>query len=238
MIRNLENVFLGMLRVGVVLTAAMLLFGAIVFGFGAIPALGNKDQPAPAPVSIGVEDVKAQLARKQDKSVKGAVEQPLDELRQTAIAADLEKTKGIITGYVEADGDLSVDQQKLHQFLLAQVKSLSEDERGIYAKTLARDLELLLKLPEVIKVEAASGKFEAVDAALSGFRKAFAKKHDEHMEQARMAEIKAAQEREQAFQNLYVGAGALGLFMLFSFLLVFIRVERNLHEMAAKGGSV
>ncbi len=238
MIRNLENVFLGMLRVGVVLTAALLLLGAIVFGFGAIPALGSKDQPAPAPVSIGVEDVKAQLARKQDKPVKGAVEQPLDEARQTAIAADLEKIKVIITGYVEADGDLSVDQQKLHQFLLTQINSQGEAEQGIYAKTLARDLESLLKLPEVAEVEAVSGKFEAVDTALSGFHKAFAKKHDEQMEQAKMAEIKTAQEREQAVQNLYVAAGALGLFMLFAFLLVFIRVERNLREMAAKGGAV
>ena len=170
--------------------------------------------------------------------MKGAVEQPLDEARQTAIAADLEKIKVIITGYVEADGDLSVDQQKLHQFLLTQINSQGEAEQGIYAKTLARDLESLLKLPEVAEVEAVSGKFEAVDTALSGFHKAFAKKHDEQMEQAKMAEIKTAQEREQAVQNLYVAAGALGLFMLFAFLLVFIRVERNLREMAAKGGAV
>lgn len=235
MLQKLENAYLTILRVVVILSAGGLLAGVAFFGLSSFQALSPQPEPqAPSP------QVTAPRLIERITPAKPVVG---DDLPPTQAAAEVdphrahhEKAAAAILRFVARHGsEVSLDKADVVRVVrnLAQEQD-SPELVAAFARNLAETLEKTLADPAMAKLAADTPALDLVNSALDEFKAEF-KAQIEAQEADDAERLREHQQRKaEGQQSLYMAGGAFGAFLLIVFLSIFIRIERNLRHLEAR----
>ena len=241
MLQKLENAYLMILRVVVIVTAGLLLAGVVFYGFNSFkgfsePTMDNQ------PPKVSDKDLIDGLIAKPSTSEgqANASEAGTDSAAQPTSdenQAYYTRAAAAIANFVatHSSGQESLDKEQVVKIIKEQAESNTSPERvTAYASGFAQAVEGALASPSVAMLASQSSAIDVVNNALKSFNAQFDKQLAEKDARYVAEQEKHLQNKAEAMQSLYIAAGAFGMFLLIVFLSIFIRIERNLRNLEGK----
>lgn len=236
MIQQLENAFLAILRLVILIAACVTLAATVILGISALPAIF----PEPAPPEIQPH-VKLDTIVERHFSVKPKIQQPalrsfsFDTSTPVHIPDPLcVSLSDVIANFVSAYGDdASVTKEDVTQFLENIIERRPRAYRDAFKHNLATYVHQLVSNEHVIIHATATSPISVVNKAISSFVADFDQQIEEIQEQAERARSRHRQAKADAMQRLIMAGFALVSLLSILFLMVFIRIERNLRPLQA-----
>lgn len=240
MLQSLENFYLAILRVGVILVAGALLAAAVALAVSSVQSLREPeptDRPKAKPVDP--DAVKRQVLGKD--ATPQPAQAPTASLPAVSDAerADYARAAAAIAKFVSAQsaGTESVDVGQVGRIVRDRAARYQPPHAAAYARDYAGAMERLLQDPAIAEAAKEGGAIDMVNRLTQSFVERFnsAIEAAQAEQEQRRAEHLAA--KAKAEQQLYVAAGTLGGFFLIVFLSIAIRIERNLRHLGALSNS-
>lgn len=241
---KLEEAFLGLLRVVILLVLTVSLIASCYFVFSGFSDMKAEPQEYKAEQFNGdnfIKEIKDQFEEKK----QGTSEQPpakskkADQKVNKALEDELDKQIAIISDFLKRSDNSLNDPRGFKSTLRNDAVSLASkktDEGAVaYAVAQTAFFELVFKNPEILTLEEKYRNSQTGDflntffpAAVSYYpnflREQVKKKRDFDNEQ--QAEVAAA--KQGAMLKLYMAAGFFAAFLLISLILVLVKIERDL----------
>jgi hypothetical protein len=236
---RLENSFLGILRVVILVVLTISLIASLIFGYlglSNLTASPDEYEYKDPKISDMVDEIKKTL---EVKPTESPTEQPKPEeekKKDQKLDQEIEKQVKLISEFLQrynrnlTNRDAFRDGLKENAMTLAfdpedesSVMDYAEGQTEIFEKVLTdkKILEIVDKRQQEILIPF----FRVVTETYPNyFRKERQKKAKFDQEQ----EMKALGERAGAAMNLYIAAAMFGTFLLISLILVLVKIERNL----------
>lgn len=241
MLQKLENAYLMILRVVVIVTAGLLLAGVVFYGLNSFkgfsePSMDNQ------PPKVSDKDLINGLITKPSSSEGQAntseagadsTAQPENDENQ----AYYTRAAAAIANFVatHSSGVESLNKEQVVKIIKEQAESNTSPELvTAYASGFAQAVEGALASPSVAMLASQSSAIDVVNNALKSFNEQFDKQLAEKEARYAAEQEKHLQNKAEAMQSLYIAAGAFGMFLLIVFLSIFIRIERNLRNLEGK----
>ncbi|MCK0764763.1 hypothetical protein ACFO0E_13730 [Chromohalobacter beijerinckii] len=240
MLQKLEDIYLGILRVFVIVISGLLLMGAIIFGLSSLKGFGDGPERRGFTPNVKYETIKEDIASNDiDSTTNSTRTAPQKEAgnattQQEAIDPNkkhYEKAADIMGSFVKSVDEVnSLDKESVVGILQQRAKSYNTRLTSVYASGLPQYFDNMLSDNLVIEKARQEGAFEMLNQVLNAYTDEFNRQLDE--ENARLAEEQREHRQDQAnaLTNLYVAGGAFGGFLLIVFLSIFIKIERNLRN--------
>lgn len=209
MIRSIENFHLGLLRLVLLLSATVVLIATLA-GAGMAVFLGTRAAVvAPYTEATGQDAEAGATGTVSDKQPNSWLERVAAMIRQAV-----------------GTPDAQVDAAKLQDYLAQRMQALPDGQRDAYADQLADWLGPALGQPGIKERLRTAGAFEArwaiVESLLNEFDHALA-----------TADMERDAAKAKAKVILYGSMAGFAAFLMLAFLLILIRIERNLRPLSA-----
>lgn len=245
MLQKLENIYLGILRAFILLVAGILLVGTVAFGLGALKGLGDGpsyDEYVPEVSSHNAVDsiVEENSGSDESRDDTNLGEQEDTEPSQSNELVD--PNGELYSQSAEAIGkfvnEVSEGQQGINQEqVAAYIRERAEwyDSRRLvdsYAEGVLDYLNDVLFSERVVEVASPENVFVIVNQTLDSFDDRFSDLLQEEESRRNMERAQFMQDKAGAMQNLYIAGGAFGAFLIIVFISIFIKIERNLRDIA------
>lgn len=229
MLQKLEDFYLAILRFVVIMVAGVLLIAVIVLAVKSTDALSPAPEPAKATPSVSQIELK--------KAILDTAVDPRPESTASAETADdpdqvyYNRTAASIKNFIDAHfaGQYNIDPVRLSDYVKERADAYETAEvKAAYAKNLSENVDVLLVDKDLVAYARDNAPGPIIDRIVDSFTEEFDRqlKETETDNQAKQDAYLA--EKAQAQQNLYLSAGAFGIFLLIVFLSIVIRIERNL----------
>lgn len=238
MLQKIENAYLAILRVVVILTAGVLLAGVVIYGLKSFQGFYEPKQD-PKPPQVSSKELTTQLTAKpsgQDIQTNESEtteesaprETPGENNQYYARASD------VIVNFVakQSDNQESVIKSKVEEVIRGNAESQSTPELvTAYAKGFAEAIDGTLATPSIAILARQSSATEVVINALSAYNESFHKQLAENEAKYAEEQQKHLEKKADSMMSLYIAAGAFGMFLMVVFLSIFIRIERHLRNL-------
>lgn len=237
MLQKLENTYLEILRVFVIITSGLLLIGAILFGLSSLKGFGNGPEREEFTPEISHETIKEELIFEEKNSDTPQQESSAPLSQQEVIDPNQKYYEGtadtIKEFVVTVDDKDTIDRDSVIEILRERAEGYSARLTSAYASGLNEYTNNMFSDGEVIEKARKEGVFNVLNKVLHSYT-------EEFNEQLNQADNRFAQERQEhrqdqanAMTNLYISSGAFGAFLFIVFLSIFIKIERNLRNIKA-----
>lgn len=234
MLQKLENTYLNILRVFVIITSGLLLIGAILFGLSSLKGFGNGPEHEEFTPKISHETIKEELTFEEKNSDSPQQESSAPPYQQEVIDPNQKYYEGTADAIKEfiatVDDKNSIDQDSAIEILRERAEGYSARLTSAYASGLNEYTNNMFSDVEVIEKARKEGVFNILNKVLDAYTEEF----NEQLNQADNRFAQELQEHRQdqanAMTNLYISSGAFGAFLFIVFLSIFIKIERNLRN--------
>lgn len=236
MIQQLENTFLTILRLAILVAACALLAATIILGISALPAIFPPPGPPDTQPQVKLEtvidtqfSVKPKTQRAEQRTFT------FDSSRPVYVPdPDCQRMSENIAAFVSAYGDNgSVDKEEVTKFLENLVGRQPRRYREVFKKNLDLVLQGLVSNQQAIIHATATTPMSVVSKAITYFVAEFEDQVQQIQNDAERAQARHQAAKQAAWQRLVMAGTALASLLSTIFLLVFIRIERNLRPLAA-----
>lgn len=234
MLQIIENFYLALLRLSVILSAGLLLLSALTLAVVGVNALREPvPGDTPPPPSTNPEALKGQLLNKEPVAPKAAASAAKQSRPQPA-QADLKRATDALVSFVRthSDGSEGVDPSVVGG--IVRELSVRYEEQGlaaVHAKQFADAMEKILKDPAVIADAKQRKPVTVINDLIRLFDAQFEASVNKAQEQQQTRRLEAQANRAQGEQLLYIAGGVLGTFFVVVFMSIAIRIERNLRPL-------
>jgi hypothetical protein len=239
MLQKLENLYLGLLRLVVLLAAGVLLVSVLYYGVQSLQMFKTAPAAVVETPKVPDADLKKITLLTKDNA-EDSEEHSGDATTSDKAAADSPKDKALgnaaeaVAAFVKANGEGKEDVGKDDVLEVLRHRAEGFEDRSLdteYAAAYLASLEKLLQDKEVIAAAKTKGPLKVINAHLNAFNEAFEKDANRihELSRTRMAEYEV--DVQEGREALYISAGAFGGFLSLVFLSVFIRIERNLRHL-------
>ena len=236
MLQKLENAFLQILRVVVIVVAALLLVGVFILGLNSFEMLQAEPEPAKNIPQVSEQDL-----------IKNVTDQPVDGAQSVAPPANAgsvdpnksyyDRSGLAIKNFIEkqSNGTIQIDQQAISDIVKKRAQSEETPELvAAYAKNLAESIDKILANPAIINAARSSSSTDVVDKIIDEFTSEFDQKVAQQKADFEAKQQKYLEKKSEGMQSLYMAGGLFGSFLLVVFLSIFIKIERNLRGVELK----
>lgn len=241
MLQKIENAYLAILRVVIILIAGLLLAGVGYYGLNSFkgfsePKMDNQPPKVSDKDLIGGLIAKPSTSEGQTSTNEARAdntEQPKSDDNQIYYTRAAAAIANFVA--VHSNGQKSLNKEQVAKIIKEQAESNTSPELvTAYASGFAEAVEGALAAPSVAMLADQSSAIEVVDNALKSFNAQFDKQLAEKEARYAAGQQKHQKDQAEAMQSLYIAAGAFGAFLLIIFLSIFIRIERNLRHLEGK----
>lgn len=233
MIQKLENFYLATLRFVVILVATLLLVGVVLLGIRSVDGLSSPPKPVELTPSVSQSDLKSAILKSQQADITSdTVAVPSSDPNQ----GNYNRVGVALKRFADKHypGIYNIDPSKVAAIVKEKADAYaSSDLTATYAKNLADNVDALLADPQLIAYAKKTELGPVVDRLLTEFSAEFDRQVEATNNKNRELQADYLARKAEAQQNLYVAAGAFGVFLLIVFLSIIIRIERNLRPQAA-----
>ena len=230
MIQKLENAFLGILRVAVICTGAFFLAVFVLFAIFSMPAWGPEKSVKPEMPSISSQDIVNGMIKDENVSTGKASTSEATGIDDTN-KRYYDRAANAIAEFTEkySNGAEQVDPQKISQIIRGAAENQdSEELTAAFARNFSEEIGKALNHSELVKLGQSGSTIDVVKNSYGYFIGEFMRRLEKNKEAAAAKQQERMLAKTKATQRLYVAGGAFIVFLSLVFLLVFIRVERNL----------
>lgn len=241
-LNKVENVYLTILRLVVLMGATLALISAIILGGSAASKLLSAEPKNTDPVLVTPENtpkLDAFMASKNPAAQTPKEAKKSKELEGETKNPDIDASVKNISQYIREVLQGDPDTSKLRAFVVEKASKLPNKTQNAYLKSLNEfSAELLKKIAAQKTIVAAAQSagqepnnapgFIDLDEALQWHLVQFAEivdKNNAEIEQKQQEYILA---KAAGTQELYIAAGSFATFLLVVFLFIIIKIERNL----------
>lgn len=240
MLKNLENIYLNILRVVVIVASGLLLVAAILSAISALGGLMGPPKPSDDLPELEyrplIDQVKTTLEEKRAKPTPESGDETNQEEYPAAELPD--PHQAYVDRVVKAWADFvtktgtdgrSVDIQKAGKWIWDMANRLEDlTAREAYLVGLAEFFEKSLAEEAIINEASATDPFSVVQVVIESYNQDFSAQLDatETENAEKMAEYET--DKAESQQAIYVAGATFLAFLLIVFLSIFIRIERNL----------
>lgn len=236
MLQKIENAYLAILRLAVIVIAGLLLVAVVIQGLNSIKAIRMEPETAKAAPTVSGQELIADVAKKA--TAEG--EEPSEADTSTAAdpnQAHFDRTAKAIASFVAKHSTTgeSVDVAQVADVIKSKAAELEDaGHTAAYAKGLADLIEKTLASPSVIKAAQTTSAIHVVDVAIDTYGEKFNAQIEAVNAQNEKKLEEYTEKKAEGMQSLYVAVGAFFAFLTIIFLSVIIRIERNLRHLENK----
>lgn len=236
MLQQIENAYLMILRIVVILIAGALLAGVVFFGLNSFKALQAEPQSQKMTPSVTA----AQVIEAITPGVTPATdtEYPIQQgSRADSNRVYYEKSAAIIEKFLKKETQFEVTINKEGIINVIKERAVKQERPELvtlFAKNLSEVIEKALSAPAAAQVAARESPSEAAGRVIDRFESEFNRQLDAHKRGEEEKVLEHEQKRAEGMQSLYMAGAAFGAFLLIVFLSIFIRIERNLRHLEAR----
>ncbi|HEU4983434.1 MAG TPA: hypothetical protein VFT88_12195 [Acidobacteriaceae bacterium] len=240
MLQRLENVYLMLLRIAVILAASLLLIGAGVCIFrSANSFLKSGRTTTPQPIHISAQKLLPEILETKRNSAEG---QPTSG---TPVAPSVDSNQiyydraaTIVSSFIDkyTHGTQTISKEKLEEMIKKQAQSQDDPNlEKVYAQNFSTYISKVLTNRDITVLASYSSPdqvFQILGKAIGAFDTDFTKQVTKQQAERDTERQEAIAEKAEGLQLIYIAAGCLGTFLLVVFLFIFIRIERSLRNLA------
>ncbi len=238
MLQRLENLFLTILRLVVIVAAGLMLVAVVLCSLNAVKGLKSEPvvtQPTPKVVFSDLKKAVTEAAKASDAQVGDAAS--ADGTLPTAADPNLVFYQRAAKAADTFVSSVSHGEHSVHadQFI-AYLKKRAEiwDKDGLtkdYASQLADAMEHLAQDSQMAELVQQTSVKQVFEGFLSNFDSQFSDSVDAKRKIATQQQEQYLATKAQAQQSIYYAGGAFGAFLVIVFLSIGIRIERNLRNL-------
>ncbi len=238
MLQKIENAYLAILRVVIILIAGLLLAGVGFYGLNSFKGFAEP-KPDTQPPQVSGEDITHKMTASPagQKSPEGESEQAAPQPAVDANQPHYARAAGFIISFVakQSNNGEVLDKSGIEKFIKEHADAQPTPELvTAFAKGFADAIEATLTTPSVALLASQSSAIAVVSNALDAYTEVFNQQVEDKEANYIAAQQKHQEDKAEAMQSLYIAAGAFGAFLLIIFLSIFIRIERNLRHLEGK----
>lgn len=230
MLQKLEDFYLAILRIVVLLVAGLLLVAVVILVIKSTAAL------SPAPVPVSKMPQVAQATVKSDVLATGANVPGQPEPANPIAARDpnqayYDQAAASIINFFNYNfpGQYNLDTQKIANIIKEKTDAFDTDDlKAVYAKGIAANMASVLSDPAVVQIAKSHKPGDVVESVIDSYTREFNQQVKDTQAKNDAAQSKYMAEQHGAQQSLYAAAAGFGIFLLVVFLSIVIRIERNL----------
>lgn len=241
MLQKLENLYLGILRLVVLLAAGILLASVLYYSVQSLKMFKSPPPTAAESPKVAEPDLKKQvLSAKEDEEAQNkadedsAATKKSDASEQSPKDKALDKAADAIVAFIKAhaDGKEEASKEDVISVLNTRIESLDDQALDTaFAVAYQGSVETLLQDKDVIAAAKAKSPLRLINAHLGAFTEAFEKDAKRLQEQSHARDAEYEIGRHEGQQAAYIAGGAFAAFLSLVFLSIFIRIERNLRHL-------
>lgn len=241
---KLEEGFLGLLRVVILLVLTASLIAAVYFAFSGFSSMKAQPEEYKYEQFNGesfVKEIKDQFddAKKVPADQESEKQKDQDKKVNKALEDELNKQISIIKEFLKRSDRSLSDEKAFKNARRNEALTLAFDksDKGVaeYAVGQTAFFGLVFKHPDILALEQKHRESESGDFLQTFFSAALDFYPNFYREQAKKKEIfesdqlvKVAEAKENSMLQLYMAAGFFGAFLLISLILVLVKIERDL----------
>jgi hypothetical protein len=226
MLKKLEEAYLAMLRVVVILVATLLLFAVVWFVVASLKPASVGKEPARQAGAVSEQAVIAKVLGSTGTGSSSGAVMPEPEAYGRALAA--------IAKFVreQTEGVDSVETESALEMLKRRAEMMDNSESAAaYVAGLGPMLEKVFATAAVAAAAKQSSPYAIVSSVVDAYSEEFTaesrKVSDDLMNRD---QLQAMNEADRS-QNLYMAAAAFAMFLSVLFLTLVIKIERNLRNL-------
>lgn len=235
---RLEGTYLKLLRYSILVLATLVLGLTLVTAFVGLTNVGVFNLPKKEIPKVNSDAVLSNVTATRNNATPsestGAVQ---DQNSQTPIDPNqqyYERSEKAVKTFVTAYSNINI-QQPLVDIFKSKAKSYGDEEVvRSFASGMADTLEKVLSDKSVIKRAANEAAIPIVDQVIRTYQNNFNAELSRINEEKAANEMKIAMKRSSGVMLLSVAGGSFIAFLLLAFLMIFVKIELNLREIATK----
>lgn len=240
---RLENGFLGILRVFILLVLAISLVAAAFFAFTGVSQLGAKPETytyAPFDGEAVAQRLKEEFSEKKPDLDAPSADKPKAATKEnSALEAELSKQVAVVQAFLKRADRFLTDPERFKSARRSEAKTLAFDksDEGIvkYAAGQSAFFAFIFKHPDLLAMEKKAREEGSETFLRLFFERAVGVYPEFHREQAQAKQrfdaeqaMLVAEAKAGAMMQFYIAAGFFGAFLLISLILVLVKIERDL----------
>jgi hypothetical protein len=226
MLKKLEEAYLAILRVVVIVVATVLLVAVVWFVAASLKPVTAEKAPAKQMAPVSEQAVVNKVLGVSGPGTPGGGAPPAAAAYGRALAA-LSKFMKEQTGGMD-----SVDQENALETLKRRAEMMDNNETAAaYVAGLGPMLEKVLGSPAVIAAAKQGSPYMTASQVIDAYSEEFTAESKKVSEEAMGHESMQAMKEAERSQNLYMAAGAFAMFLSVLFLTLVIKIERNLRNL-------
>ena len=241
MLQKLEDIYLAILRLVVIVVAGVLLVAVFFLGFNSFKAIQFKPVANDVLPQVSEQVLIKGISEKATLPKNEAHENENGAKKIDANTAFYERASNAIATFVAeySGGAESVDKTQIIAIIKKRAESLEDQKLATaFAKGFADSIEKTLLDPTVIKVAQTTSTLDVVNKALNLFTQNFNEQIRKENSKFAAKQQEYLEKKNEGIQSLYIAAGAFGTFLMIVFLSIIIRIERNLRHLENKSAAI
>jgi hypothetical protein len=243
MLQKLENAYLAILRMTVIIVSGILLVGVIVFGLGSLEYFNNSPNDKIKSPKINSETIIKKITATENvptESVSAGsdskVAEPSKDQNEKLYISIAKKIKEFIDhAYDFKYPQTAEEYEKDLKMLVDHIRKISESGPGrsnelalAYATKLSLATNQILSDKKIEEIAINSDPLNFVDKFLDAFTEEFNRQFHAEQDRIQKEQQEYIQTKAKSINNLYIAAASFGIFIIVVFLSIFIKIERNL----------
>lgn len=230
MLQAIENLYLNILRIVIIIFAGALLAATVFLGISAAQDLRPATEAKAQPVKVQPSVVRDKLIRHQ--SIMSVVRQDGGAAPKTSstVRPEYVRANNVLNAFFVKEFHSEKNALNTAEyFTKTEPDGLTDEEAQAYASGLEANITTLVSDPEFVNYvmeNSGDGKF-LVNITLA-YMEAFNANKERADSNIKKKADKVAKENASGMEKLYIAAASFGAFLLIVFLTTIIRIERNL----------
>ncbi|RKR02601.1 hypothetical protein C7446_2319 [Kushneria sinocarnis] len=238
MIQKLENIYLGILRIFVVIVSGILLVSSLFFAVSSLQGFSGPPDAKDFTPEIDKEELKKEIIQKNSNSPRqSSVNSKKQENNPSSDPNQnyYEETADNITSFINSTSTPnSVSRQNVIRVTKQRAESFNSRLTTAYAKGLSNYSGSILSDDKIIEKAKKGDSIKVLNEALGAYHEEFKNQLNEEDDRLAQERLEHRQAQANAATNLYIASGSFAGFLLIVFLSIFIKIERNLRNISIK----
>lgn len=235
---RLEGTYLKLLRYSILVLATLVLGLTLVTAVIGLTNVGSFNLPKREIPKVGsdavLSNVTATRNTARSSESTGTVQDGNSKTSTDPNQQYYERSEKAVKTFITAYSNINF-QQPLVELFKSKAKSYGDEEVAkSFALGMADTLEKVLADKSVIKRAANEGAIPIVDQVIRTYQDNFNTELSRINEEKSTNEMKIASKRSSGVMLLSVAGGSFIAFLLLAFLMIFVKIELNLREIATK----
>jgi hypothetical protein len=248
---KLETTYLSILRAGILVIASLMLVLSVIFSVAGLSKiqifsfLGGKETPKVDAVEVLNKINKADSGKQDDSEVSiiDGSSQTIEN-KEDPNAEYYKRYVNAVVAFLQSYSSESVDANLGNRYqkesIYSIIKEMSEqykDKKVIrsFVSGIVETLESALRDKKIIDMTVNRSAGSVIDDVVVTYVNAFNEKYQKINAENAEKEIKKAEDRSAAVIQLSMAGSSFLIFLLLIFLMIFVKIELNLREMAKSG---